>query len=150
MKLCHRKTVVLGDYPNKFQNVRFTYFSLIERQHLFLNFLYTLNCIAKKKKGFTSSHLKMILNKQCHHVIFVVENYGNSEGHLAQACKYQKSREMIFMNLESFSQVGDVPAHLDLHIMFLLQCLNTQQSQNTLKESHLNKFINGLQYSASD
>lgn len=55
MKLCHRKTVVLGDHPNKFQNVRFTYFSLIERQHLFLNFLYTLNCIAKKRFHFLSS-----------------------------------------------------------------------------------------------
>lgn len=41
MKLYHKKIVILGDHPNKFQNVRFTYSGLIERQHLFLNFMYT-------------------------------------------------------------------------------------------------------------
>lgn len=87
----------------------------------------------------------MILNKLCDHVIIVVENYGHPTGHLSQTCKYEKSRGVIFMDLERFSWFQDVPAHLDMYIMFLLQCFNTQQSETTVKESHLNKFINGLQ-----
>lgn len=86
----------------------------------------------------------MILNKLCNHVI-IVENYGHSKGHLSQTCKYEKSRGVIFMDLESISYFQVVPAHLDMHKMFLLQCFNTQQSENTLKQSQLNKFINGLQ-----
>lgn len=62
IKWCYQQTIILGDPPNKLQNVKFTCFILTERHHLFLNFLYKEPHSRKRLHFLTSqNHSKQIL-----------------------------------------------------------------------------------------